>query len=123
MSSSEMPKTAAEPAPAPSTLTNFLVKLVAVTCAALVFFYVTFSLVTGFIEEKIGEKADQLAILKGGPAFWGEIEGKLHKLASAPDLPPEKKEKIVSSLRTLSARYKPYIDAIAGDVKGPQQQR
>jgi hypothetical protein len=119
MSASEMPKTAAEPAPAPSTLTTFFVKLAAVTGAALVFFYVTFSLVTGFIEEKAG----QLAILKGGPAFWTEIEGKLHRLASAPDLPPEKKEKIVSSLRTLSVRYKPYIDAIAGDVKGPQQQR
>jgi hypothetical protein len=107
MSASEMPKTAAEPAPAPSTLTTFFVKLAAVTGAALVFFYVTFSLVTGFIEEKAGQ-----AILKGGP-----------RLASAPDLPPEKKEKIVSSLRTLSVRYKPYIDAIAGDVKGPQQQR
>jgi hypothetical protein len=119
MSASEMPETAAEPAPAPSPLKTFLVKLAAVTCAALVFFYLAFSLVTGFIEEK----ADQLAILKGGPAFWGEIEGKLDKLASAPDLPPEKKEKIVNSLRTLSVRYKPYIDAISGDVKGPQQQR
>jgi hypothetical protein len=119
MSASEMPKTAAEPAPVPSPLKTFLVKLAAVTCAALVFFYVAFSLVTGFIEEK----ADQLAILKGGPAFWGAMEDKLYKLASAPDLPPEKKEKIASALRTLSVRYKPYVDAIAGDAKAPQQQR
>jgi hypothetical protein len=114
-----MPKTVAEPAPAPAPLKTFFVKLAAVTCAALVFFSVAFSLVTGFIEEK----ADELAILKGGPAFWGGLESKLYKLANTPDLPPEKKEKIVSALRTLSARYKPYIDAIAGDVKGPQQQR
>ena len=119
MSASEMDKTAAKPTPAPSPLTIFFVKLAAITCASLVFFYVTFSLVTGFIEQK----ADELAILKGGPAFWGEMEGKLYKLASAPDLPPEKKEKIVNALRTLSLRYKPYVDAIAGDVKGQQQQR
>jgi hypothetical protein len=49
------------------------------------------------------------------------MEGKLYKLASAPDLPPEKKEKIVNALRTLSVRYKPYVDAIAGDVTSQQQ--
>ena len=117
MSASEMDKTAAKSAPGPSSLNAFFVKLAAITCASLVFFYVAFSLVTGFIQEK----ADELAILKGGPAFWAEIEGKLYKLASAPDLPPEKKEKIVNALRTLSLRYKPYVDAIAGDVKSPQQ--
>jgi hypothetical protein len=119
MSASEMGKTAAEPTPAPSPLTTFFVKLAAITCALLVFFYVAFSLVTGFIEEK----ADQLAILKGGPAFWAGIEGGLYKIASAPDLPSEKKEKILSALRTLSVRYKPYVDAIAGDVKVQQQHR
>jgi hypothetical protein len=119
MSASEMDRTAVEPTPAPSPLKTFFLKLAAITCAALVFFYVAFSLVTGFIEGK----TDELAILKGGPAFWGALEGKLYKLASAPDLPPEKKEKIVSALRTLSVRYKPYVDAIAGDVKGQQQQR
>jgi len=119
MSATEIDETAAKASPALSPLTTFFVKLAAITCAALVFFYVTFTLITGFIEEK----ADQLAILKGGPAFWGAMENKLYKLASAPDLPPEKKEKIVSALRTLSLRYKPYVDAIAGDVKSQQQQR
>ena len=117
MSASEMDGTAAKSAGGVSPLTAFFVKLAAITCASLVFFYVAFSLVTGFIQEK----ADELAILKGGPAFWGAMEGKLYKLASAPDSPPEKKEKIVNALRTLSLRYKPYVDAIAGDVKSPQQ--
>jgi len=117
MSASEMDKTAAKSAPGPSSLNAFFVKLAAITCASLVFFYVAFSLVTGFIQEK----ADELAILKGGPAFWGAMEGKLYKLASAPDLPPEKKEKIVNALRTLSLRYKPYVDALAGDEKNSPQ--
>ena len=61
MSASEMDRTAVEPTPAPSPLKTFFVKLAAITCAALVFFYVAFSLVTGFIKEK----TDELAILKG----------------------------------------------------------
>jgi hypothetical protein len=116
MSASEMDKTAAKPTRGPSPLTAFFVKLAAITCASLLFFYVVFNLVTGFIEEK----TDELAILKGGPAFWGAMEGKLYKLASSPDLTPEKKEKIIGALRTLSLRYKPYVDAIAGDVKSQQ---
>jgi hypothetical protein len=62
---------------------------------------------------------EELAILKGGPAFWTTAEEKLYKLAAAPDLPPEKKEKIINALRTLSQRYKPYVDALAGDAKSP----
>ena len=117
MSASEMDETAAQSTQSFSPLMVFFMKLVAITAASLVFFYVVFSLVTGFIEEKM----DELAILKGGPAFWATMEGKLYKLASAPDLPPQKKEKIINALRTLSLRYKPYVDALASDVKSPPQ--
>jgi hypothetical protein len=117
MSAIEMDKTALKSTRAPSPLTTFCVKLAAITCASLVFFYVVFSLVTGFIEDK----TEELAILKGGPVFWEAMENKLYRLASAPALPPEKKAKIVNALQTLSLRYKPYVDAIAGDVKGQQQ--
>jgi hypothetical protein len=96
-----------------SPLEIFLVKLGATTCAAILFFYVVFSLVAGFVQEKM----DQLAILKGGADFWITAEAKLYKLASADDIPPEKKAQIISALRTLSQRYKPYIDALAGDEK------
>ena len=102
-----------------SPLETFLVKLAAATCAALLFFYLAFSLVTGFIEEKI----DQLTVLKGGPAFWSVVETKLYQLASAQDMPPKKKEQIISALRILSQRYRPYLDAIAGDEKIREQGR
>ena len=102
-----------------SPLETFLVKLAAATCAAILFFYIAFSLVTGFIEERI----DELAVLKGGAAFWSVVETKLYKLASAQDMPPKKKEQIISALRILSQRYRPYIDAIAGDEKVREQGR
>jgi hypothetical protein len=55
------------------------------------------------------------ALLKGGPAFWERVEGKLYRLADEPDLSPEKKQKIINALRKLSAKYKPYLDAAAGE--------
>ena len=117
MSASEMHITAAPSAQGPSPLAVLFVKLAAITGVLLVCFYVVFSVVTGFIEEKM----DELAILKGGPAFWASAENRLYKLAAAPDLPPEKKEKVINALRTLSARYKPYVDALAGDEKNSPQ--
>jgi hypothetical protein len=51
--------------------------------------------------------------LQGGPAFWSAVEGKLYKLADAPDLPPERKDKIIKALQKLSAKYHPYIDALS----------
>jgi hypothetical protein len=36
-------------------------------------------------------------------------------LADEPDLPPEKKKKIVDALHRLSIKYKPYVDALSGN--------
>jgi hypothetical protein len=52
--------------------------------------------------------------LKGAPAFWSAMEYKLYKLADAPDMPPEQK-KIIDALHRLSVKYKPFVDALAGD--------
>ena len=96
-----------------SPLETFLVKLAAVTFAVILFFYLAFSFVTGFIEDKINEQS----MLKGGSSFWAKVEADLYKMAAAEDMPQKKKEQIISALRTLSQRYRPYIDAIAGDEK------
>lgn len=50
----------------------------------------------------------------GSRAFWGEVERRVYALADAPDLPPEKKAKIVAALKKLSDKNKPYIDALVG---------
>lgn len=92
----------------PSPASKFLYKVCIVTGAAIVFFYVAFNIVTGFIENEFAK----LTILTGGPTFWNTIETKLYKFADAPDLPPEKRERILQSLRKISAKYQPYIDAI-----------
>jgi hypothetical protein len=45
-------------------------------------------------------------------------------LADEPDLPPEKKKKIVDALHKLSIKYKPYVDALSGnDAAAPGKGR
>jgi|ERR1700704_2424981 hypothetical protein len=95
-----------------SPIQIFCMKVVIVTAAALVMFYFA-DLV---IESSIRRQADSLQILKGGPAFWGNAENKLFALADEPEISPEKKKKILDALRKLSSKYKPYFDALNGDV-------
>lgn len=95
-----------------SPLQIFLAKVAAVTVAALVFVYFSVSLISTFIDAK----SEQLQMtMKGGPAFWGMVEQKLYGLADGPEIPPEKREKIVAALRRLSAKYRPYINAVSSD--------
>jgi hypothetical protein len=94
-----------------SPLQIFFAKVAIVTVAILVILYGAGYFITSYIESQ----REQLLVLKGGPAFWGIMEGKLYKLADEPDLPPEKKKKIVDALRKLSAKYKPYFDAVASE--------
>jgi hypothetical protein len=94
-----------------SPLRAFCAKVAIVTVAVLIVLYSADYFISSYIESQ----SEQLSVLKGGPAFWGTIEGKLYKLADEPDLPPEKKKKIVDALRKLSSKYKPYFEAIAGD--------
>jgi hypothetical protein len=94
-----------------SPLQIFLVKVAIVTAAIVVILYCA----SYFFESFIAGKADQLTFLKGGAAFWGRVETKLYSLADEPDVPPEKKKKIIDALHKLSIKYKPYVDALGGN--------
>jgi hypothetical protein len=94
-----------------SPLQIFFVKVAIVTAAIVVTLYCA----SWFLESFITRKADELAFLKGGAAFWGRVETKLYALADQPDEPPEKKKKIIDALHKLSIKYKPYLDALNGN--------
>jgi hypothetical protein len=101
-----------------SPLQIFFAKVAIVTVAVLVILYGAVYFIGSFVESQQEQFQEQLQILRGGPAFWGTIESKLYKLADEPDLPPEKKKKIVDALRKLSSKYRPYFEALAGDTPG-----
>lgn len=87
-----------------SSLQIFLVKVCTVAVAAIIFVYFSLAILISSAEEKFASMS--------GPAFWQSVESKLNKLATQPDLPPEKKQKIIDNLRRLSQKYRPYIDAL-----------
>ncbi|SHN82297.1 hypothetical protein SAMN05444170_5069 [Bradyrhizobium erythrophlei] len=94
-----------------SPLEVFFVKAGVVTAAIVIVLYFSVDFLEGFVERK----ADQLNAFKGGPDFWAQMEQKLYALADQPDVPPERKKKIVDALRRLSLKYKPYVDALNGN--------
>jgi hypothetical protein len=90
----------------------FFYKVGIVTVAIVVILYAS----GYFLEAFIARQSEQLSMLKGGPAFWSMMEYKLYKLADAPDMPPEQQRKIIDALHHLSVKYKPFVDALAGDA-------
>jgi hypothetical protein len=100
-----------------SPLHTFFAKVAIVTGAFMVAAYFVSSLAVTFATSQIDRVTSQVSelALKGGPAFWGAMETKLYALADAPDLPPERKKKIIDAIHKLSVKYKPYVDAAVRD--------
>jgi hypothetical protein len=71
---------------------------------------VIFSISTMFI---IIECRDILVeSFSGGRDFWSRVEKGLTKFADAPDLPPERKAKIIAALRKIHDKNQPYLNAL-----------
>jgi hypothetical protein len=94
-----------------SPLQIFLVKVAIITAAIVIVLYCA----GYFLQAAIASKAEQLSYLKGGPVFWEQVERKLYDFADRPDMPAEKKQKIIAALRRISTKYKPFVDALSGE--------
>lgn len=89
----------------PSALQTFIVKVGVILAAACMFLAFTISYVKSELEDP--------GMFKGGPEFWKGVEGKLYKFADAKDLPEDQKARIIEALRKISAKYSPFIEALA----------
>jgi hypothetical protein len=59
----------------------------------------------------------------GGKQFWSAVENQLTKLADPKnEIPPERQARIVAELRVLTARVKPFTDAISPIFAAPSSQ-
>jgi hypothetical protein len=94
-----------------SPLQIFFVKAVIITAAIIAVLWCS----AYFLQAAIATKAEQLTFLKGGPVFWEQMERKLYTFADQPDMPPEKKQKIIDALRKISVKYKPFVEALEGE--------
>jgi hypothetical protein len=88
----------------------FFIKLGGITAAAIVFLVCSVLFLQSLIESKI----EDMPFLKGGHVFWEAVEKKVDALANGTDIPPERKARIVASIRKIADRYRPYFDAAAG---------
>ena len=77
----------------------FLIKVLTVFIAAFMFFILLIFAIN--------------ANLKTGSDFWGKVEEQIYKIADEPDLPEEKREKIINALKKISKKYQPYINALS----------
>lgn len=56
----------------------------------------------------------------GGNVFWTKVEDELERLARGDGISPEKKQKIVSNVRAISIRWRPFIDEMTNAVNGQE---
>jgi hypothetical protein len=109
----EVPETGTAPGEASRPLTQleiFFVKLGGITAAAIIFLVCSVLVLQSLIESKI----EELPFLKGGRVFWEAVEKKVDAFADGNDIAPEKKARIIASIRKIADRYRPYFDAAAG---------
>jgi hypothetical protein len=55
-----------------------------------------------------------------GSQFWGKVERELDRAADPKtDLPPEKKEKLIKDLHVITARWRPFVEAVVEEIQKP----
>jgi hypothetical protein len=106
----------------------FLIKTVIVSAAIVLSAWILLDVLDGFATRRMQqlEQTIRTATSLGGRQFWTKLEGELDKLADGrTDLPPEKKAKILSQVKAISDRWRPFLQeaaaAIEGDANKPQK--
>jgi hypothetical protein len=80
--------------------------------------------VNGLVERTTHSVADTIQTTgMGGKQFWKAVEDQLTRLADPKnEIPPERQARIVGDLRVITARVKPFTDAISPVFVAPRSQ-
>jgi len=107
----------------------FAIKTAIAAVAAMLFVEYEVTKLNTMVDARFGQidrlfaQIDRLSEVSiGGRQFWHKVENELERQASpAAELSPEKKQKILAEIRTLSDRWRPFVKealvAIAGDAE------
>src|SRR6476619_2272193 len=106
----------------------FLIKTVIVSAAIVLSAWILLDVLDGFATRRMQqlEQPIRTATSLGGRQLWTKLEGELDKLAFGKmDMPPEKKAKILTQIKAVSDRWRPFLQeataAIEGDAKKSQK--
>jgi hypothetical protein len=99
----------------------FLLKTVIVCAAIIVSGRIMLDLLDDFAVRRMEqvERTVRAATVIGGNRFWTKLEGELDRLADPnTDLSPEKKQKILSQIKIISDRWRPFLVEAASTIEG-----
>lgn len=110
-------------------IAQFTVKTVIVCVAIVVSGFIMLDYVDDFATRRIEQMDAALRPFTkiGGKQFWSKLEEELNNQADPKsDLSPEKKRKILSQIKIISDRWRPFLteaaSSIAGDANHPAKQ-
>jgi hypothetical protein len=109
--------------PRPRPIGHFLLKTIILCGGIVACAWIMLKLLDDFASRRI-EQLEGTVI--GGNRFWTKLERELDRLADPKtDLTPEKKQKILSQIKLISDRWRPFLleatSAIEGDTKKAQR--
>jgi len=92
----------------------FLIKTVIVVVAIIGIL----SYINSLAEEQVIQLKETFGHV-GGRSFWTKVEAQLDSLADPKsDLTPEKKQKIMTQIRVISDRWRPFLNEAFGPLPG-----
>jgi hypothetical protein len=106
------PKTVAQQREPGGPIIPFLVKTVIVVVAIIGIL----SYINSLAEERVAELKETFGHV-GGRSFWAKVEAQLESLADPKsDLTPEKKKRIMTQIRVISDRWRPFLNEAFGPL-------
>jgi hypothetical protein len=100
----------------PRPIRHFLLKTMIVCGAIIACGWIMINLLDDFVTRRI-EQLEGTVI--GGNRFWTKVESGLDRLADPrTDLTPEKKQKILSQIKVISDRWRPFLVEAASAIEG-----
>jgi len=99
-------------------LGQFAFKTAIVSVAIVVSGWIILDLLDDFANRRM-QQLDATIRAIGGRQFWTKLEGELDKFADpGTDISPEKKRKILSQIRIISDRWRPFLSEAAASIRG-----
>jgi hypothetical protein len=100
-------------------LAQFAIKTVIVSAAIVVSAWILLGILDDFATRRMEqlEATVRTATALGGRRFWTKLESQLDNLADPKtDISPEKKQKILAQIKTISDRWRPFLVEAASTI-------
>jgi hypothetical protein len=104
---------------------QFAIKTVIVAGAIVVSTWIMLDVLDDFADRRMQQFERTLgsATSLGGRQFWTKLENQLEQLADPKsDMPAEKKQKILSQIKVISDRWRPFLMEAAASIEGETKQ-